>query len=94
MKRILVVDDEDEIRMMLRQILEMEGYEVSDAANGRMAVNLFRNDPTDLIITDIIMPEKDGIETITELRRDYPDVKIIAITGGGRIGSENHLSNA
>ena len=84
MGRILLIDDNVQILNMLRQILEPEGYEVVDAINGNEGIRLYREKPTDLIITDLIMPEKDGIETIMELRRDFPDVKIIAISGGGR----------
>jgi len=84
MGRILLIDDNVQILNMLRQILEPEGYEVVDAINGNEGIRLYREKPTDLIITDLIMPEKGGIETIMELRRDFPDVKIIAISGGGR----------
>ena len=83
MARILIIDDEDQIRKMLRQMLERAGYEVDDAPNGKEGIQRFRQQPADLIITDIIMQEKDGIETIMELRREYPDVKIIAVSGGG-----------
>jgi len=94
MARILVVDDDKEVREMLRQMLERAGYEVVDACDGNVALKLYREQPTDLIITDLIMPNKEGIETIMELRRDFPDVKIIAISGGGRIGPKDYLSSA
>lgn len=84
MKRILVIDDDTQIRQMLCQMLERQGYEVLGAANGKEGLNIYRQSPTDLIITDIIMPEKEGVETIIELKRDFPDVKIIAISGGSR----------
>ncbi|MDM8552269.1 response regulator [Desulfobacterales bacterium HSG2] len=89
MKRILVIDDEEQVRSMLRMTLEDAGYEVEDAPDGDMGVRLFREKPTDVIITDILMPEKEGIETILELRRDFPGIKIIAISGGGRFRSPN-----
>lgn len=92
--RILVVDDEDQIRAMLRQVLERAGYAVIDAPNGRVALRLFREDPADLIITDLIMPEKEGIETIRELRKEFPEVKIIAISGGGQVSPEAYLDVA
>jgi CheY-like chemotaxis protein len=79
---------------MLRQMLERAGYEVVEAPDGRAGVRLYRQEKADLIITDLIMPEKEGIETITELRRDFPDVKIIAISGGGRIAPEVYLRMA
>lgn len=84
MKRILVIDDEPDIRELLRRMLERKGYRVTEAPDGAVGVKLYREDPVDLIITDIIMPEKEGLETIMELRRDFPDVRIIAISGGGK----------
>lgn len=83
MKRILVIDDDRLIRHVLRQMLERRGYEVIDAPDGKEGMKLYRQNPTDLVITDIIMPEKEGVETIIELKHDFPDVKIIAISGGG-----------
>ena len=84
MKRILVIDDDAQFRPMLGQMLERAGYEVVEAQDGNEGIKLFRESPTDLIITDIIMPEKEGVETVIELKRDFPDVKIIAISGGSR----------
>ena len=84
MKRILIIDDEIQMRQMLKQTLERAGYEVIDAPDGEQGIKLFKQAPTDLIITDLIMPEKDGMETIIELKREFPDVKIIAISGGSR----------
>ena len=92
--RILIIDDEVPIREMLRQMLEREGYEVIDAPDGKVAMNLHREEPADLIITDLIMPEKEGMETIMEFRREFPEVKIIAMSGGGRIGPEVYLQMA
>jgi len=94
MARILVVDDQKPIRSMLRQTLEREGHEVVEAPDGEVALEVFRADPTDLLITDIVMPNKEGIEIIMELRRDFPDLAIIAISGGGRIGPEAYLDTA
>lgn len=94
MARILIIDDDVQILDILRQILECEGYEVVDATNGKEGISLYRKKPADLIITDIIMPDKEGIETIIELKRDFPGVKIIAISGGGRIGPEGYLNIA
>ena len=89
MKRILVIEDDVDFRTMLKLKLEHRGYEVVEAQDGKEGIQLYRQAPTDLIITDIIMPEKEGIETIIELKRDYPDVKIIAISGGSlRIDAE------
>ncbi len=94
MARILIIDDDPQILDMLGQTLEREGHEVVDAPDGKEGLKLYRENPTDLIITDLIMPEKEGIETIMELRRDFPDVKIIAISGGGQIDAEQYLSMA
>ena len=94
MARILIIDDDPQILDMLRQTLEREGHEIVDASDGKEGLKLYRENPTDLIITDLIMPEKEGIETIMELRRDFPDVKIIAISGGGRLDPGQYLSMA
>lgn len=94
MPRILIIDDEKEIREMLRQKLEPEGYQVETAPNGKVGLRIQEEDPCDLVITDIFMPEKEGIETIRELRRDFPEVKIIAMTGGFRYGPEELLEAA
>lgn len=78
---ILVVDDDDSVRRVLRRILESAGYEVRDAPNGRLAMLEFNRRPADLLITDIFMPEQEGIETIGAVRRDHPGLKVIAISG-------------
>ena len=83
MARILVIDDDDQVRDFFREMLEHVGYEVVEASDGNAGIARFTEDPTDLVITDIMMPGKDGLETIEELRRSFPDVKIIAITGEG-----------
>ena len=84
MARILVIDDDASIRALLREVLEMEGHAVQDAADGDEGVRLYRKKPADLIITDVLMPEKDGVELIMELQEHYPEVRIIAMSGGGR----------
>jgi YesN/AraC family two-component response regulator len=94
MSSILIIDDDAQILKMLRQILEREKYHVTEASNGKQGLRLYRENPADLVITDIIMPEKEGIEIIIELKRDYPDVKIIAISGGGRINPDDYLDIA
>jgi CheY-like chemotaxis protein len=93
-KRILVIDDEDLIRELVKEMLEAEGYVVSTAANGKEGVRVFRKELPDLIITDIFMPEMEGLETIRELQRVSPNVKIIAISGGGEKGMLSFLSHA
>jgi CheY-like chemotaxis protein len=86
MTRILVIDDEPQVRAMLRQMLEREAYEVVEAEEGGEGMKLYQEQPPDLVITDILMPGKEGIETILALRKAYPEIKIIAISGGGRMG--------
>ncbi len=82
MKRILVIDDDEQFRPMLRRMLQCAGYEVVAAANGMEGIRLIRREPADLVITDIFMPEKEGLETIRELHQEFPQLKIIAISGG------------
>ncbi len=91
MPRILVVDDEEQVRRVLRLVLERAGYEVDTAADGNEAVAIFDPSRHDVVITDIVMPEKEGIETIQELRQKSAGVRIIAISGGGRISPEEYL---
>ena len=86
MKRILIIDDDFLVRDMLERLVRKACYDVETAENGVHAMRVHRENPVDLVITDIIMPEKEGLETITELRNSFPAVKIIAISGGGRIG--------
>ena len=84
MSRILVIDDEEGIRRLLRDTLEDAGYEVVEAEDGEEGLRLFSAEPADLVITDILMPKRSGIETISDLRSKHPGVKIIAVSGGGR----------
>jgi CheY-like chemotaxis protein len=84
MARILIIDDDDQVRTMLRRTLEADGHEVEEAPNGSVGISKYKGNPADLIITDIYMPEKEGLETIIELKRDYPEVRILAISGGSR----------
>ena len=94
MARILVVDDEELARYALREILQSAGHEVVEAINGNEGVALQRAQPFDLVVTDIIMPEKEGVETTIELKRDYPSLKVIAISGGGRTRTLDFLKLA
>lgn len=86
MVRILVIDDEAPVRDVIRQTLQREGYEVTEAADGKQGVASLREHPVDLVITDILMPDQEGIETIRILRKSFPQTKIIAISGGGKTG--------
>lgn len=94
MTRILVIDDDEAIRLALRKMLEGEGHEVVEATDGAHGMRLFRENPTDLVITDILMPEKEGFEVIRELRRDHPDIKIIAVSGSVSRGGPDFLPQA
>ncbi len=94
MRRILVIDDEDQIRAMLRQALESSGHEVLEANNGEEGVRIYQKQPADLVITDILMPEKEGLESIRELRGLDPAVRVIAISGGGRFHTMDVLGLA
>ncbi len=87
MARILIVDDDESTRRTLRRMLEPVGYDVVEAADGREGVELYKEDSVDLVLMDLIMPEKEGIQAAAELRHYDPEVKIIAISGGGRIGN-------
>ena len=93
-KRILVIDDEPTALEVLRKILEIEGYDVLQATNGREGVAVFQRTPCDLVITDMVMPVKDGLQTILELRNEDPDLPVIAISGGGTISKERYLAVA
>ena len=86
MSHILIIDDDILICQLLRRILEQLGHRVTDAQDGRKGLNAFQADPADLVITDLIMPGMEGIETIMEMKRRFPGTKIIAMSGGG-VGS-------
>ena len=94
MSSILIVDDEEDIRDALTMVLEGAGYDVMVVSNGNEAVELQREQPVDLIITDIIMPEKDGVSTIKELRQEFPGIRIIAISGGGGVQPIEYVPDA
>jgi len=92
--QILLVDDEEMVRVQIRSSLELEGYEVREASNGREAIDMLADYTPDLMITDILMPEKEGIETIREVRQQRADIKIIAISGGVRTENMDFLKIA
>jgi YesN/AraC family two-component response regulator len=94
METILIIDDEAQIRSMVRLILERAGYTVREAQDGSEGIRVFRETPAELIITDLIMPNKDGIGMIIELRKDFPELKIIAMSGGGLNRPEGYLRGA
>lgn len=94
MKKILIMDDDPLVRSMLKMKLEDEGYDVEEATNGKEGILNFKVNRPDVVIIDLLMPEKEGVETIQELKQFYPDVNLIAISGGGRISAEICLSMA
>ena len=94
MAKIIVIDDEPYILLMLKKMLENEGYSIEIANNGKEGLEQIRRNPPDLVITDIVMPEKEGLEMIREVRSRYPEMKIIAISGGGRLDSGEYLEPA
>lgn len=91
MQRVLVIDDDEQLRALLYEILDRAGFQVEEAVNGVEGLKLYRKQPADLVITDLIMPEKEGVETIMELRDQFPEARIIAISGGERVGGRNYL---
>lgn len=94
MQKILIIDDDEQILSLLARSVELAGFAAVTAVNGREGQRLLDKQPFDLVITDLIMPEKEGMETISYIRKHFPETKIIAISGGGRIGPETYLPAA
>jgi len=94
MARILIIDDDEMMNGMIVQLLSEAGYETESATDGNLGLRLLRDNAFDLIVTDIIMPEKEGLETIAAIRKDNKGVPIIAISGGGKLGPEHYLHMA
>jgi len=94
MPKILVIEDDEIMNSMLVQMLSESGHEVTGAADGIHGVALFQAGGFDLIVTDIVMPDKEGLETIREIRRSDQKIPIIAISGGGRLSPEGYLQMA
>jgi len=94
MVRILVIDDEDLVRFSVCQMLEDEGHQVEEAADGVEGIAKVAAGPLDLMITDIVMPRKEGLETIAEAKQMQPNMRVIAISGGGPVGQFNYLELA
>lgn len=92
MASILIVDDEAPVRALLRRILEEDGHQVREAANGEIGLALYREAPADLVITDILMPERDGMEVTLALTQEFLDARVIAMTGA--VGGQNFLNVA
>jgi diguanylate cyclase (GGDEF)-like protein len=94
LEKILVIDDDKRIRTTIRKVLETKGYEVLEADNGKIGIDLYKKEPAKIVITDMLMPVADGIESITELKKLSPTQKIIAMSGGGQINGEYYLDMA
>jgi len=94
MPRVLIIDDEEDIRDALYDVLNRAGFEVDVASTGDEGIDKLRSKPADVIVTDIIMPGKDGVATIKEIRKEFSGAKIIAISGGGNFGSNAYEPNA
>lgn len=94
MADILIIDDDTQLSAMLKQLLERNGYSVITAPDGSKGIDLYHSEGARLIITDLIMPVKEGIETIAELIKENSSVKIIAISGGGRLKPDSYLNLA
>ncbi len=94
MARVLLIDDDEMSRQAVHRMLERAGFTVESTGNGRDAVTRYEPGEIDLIITDLIMPDIDGLEIIQEVRRKDPAARILAISGGGRVQAEEYLSVA
>jgi CheY-like chemotaxis protein len=92
--RILLVEDDADLRNTLACVLTQSGYEVAEAPNGRLALQHMEQQPAEIVVTDMLMPEMEGVETIMAIRRTYPSVKVIAISGGGINSGESYLAIA
>lgn len=93
-KTILIIDDDVQFTQMLKKTITRHGYSVITATDGETGIMLYRKSPTDLVITDIILDKKQGIEIIQDLKKEFPDIKIIAISGGGYMEPELFLKFA
>ncbi len=93
-RSILLIDDDEQLRSMLRRALIRSGHEVHEAGNGRQALELLARTTVHAVVTDIIMPDMEGIELILQLRRARPELPIVAMSAGGRIGPDSYLSLA
>jgi DNA-binding response OmpR family regulator len=94
MSKILIVDDDAEVLFFMRTVLEREGYLIDEAADGKLAREMCETSSYELVITDVVLPGKEGLDLILELNRDYPDIKVIAVSGGDFIEPSYYLELA
>lgn len=94
MHQVLVIDDDADVRDAIRRVLERAGYTVRTSADAVEAMNHLNDQPVHVIITDIIMPKVNGVEAIRAILKDFPDARIIAISGGGNFGIDSYKPNA
>ncbi|MCK5100308.1 MAG: response regulator [Desulfobacteraceae bacterium] len=94
MVHILIIDDDEQILTMLKQAIERKGYKVTTAINGKIGIKLYKETLADVVITDIVMPEMEGLEAIRTLRKKNKDIKIIALSGGGFVSPDEYLKLA
>ncbi len=94
MAHILLVEDDAALRQSLKRMLVREGHQVVEAADGRTARNMFERQPADLVVLDVYLPDADGVETIVRLIREFPDIRVVAISGGGFVSKETTLDLA
>jgi DNA-binding response OmpR family regulator len=94
MPGVLIVEDDKELREMLKMMLVRRNFTVLEAENGKTAIAHFKPTLTDIVVTDLIMPEEDGLKVVIKLRELKPSIKIIAISGGGKVGPGSYLNLA
>lgn len=94
MTRVMIIDDEEDIRIVLKEVFIRAGFDVVVASDGNEGLNLLREQPADLVITDIIMPGSDGVETAYDIRMEFPKTKIIVMSGGGNLGPADYEPSA
>lgn len=94
MAKVLVIDDDPQVRSVVARLIEAEGHKVVQAGNGKEALRRFAGDPADLVISDIYMPEMDGIELLMRLREAFPEARLVAMSGGGAIAAHHLLGAA
>jgi two-component system response regulator (stage 0 sporulation protein F) len=94
MAKIIVIDDEEDIRVVLKQVLERAGYDVSVAESGKEGLKLMEEEGADLVITDVIMPGMDGVSLTREIREKFRDTRILVISGGGNVAPKSYEPGA